>query len=56
MYLGTIDRKDLDRYSLRPDRRTRCDDDGIEWVKDLYKTGAQGGLPNHAANNLRKVV
>ena len=55
VYLGTVDREDLDKYVLRPDRHVWWDH-GIEWVRELYKSGAQGGLPKHAITNLREVV
>ena len=55
VYLGTVDREDLDKYALRPDRHVWWDH-GVEWVKGLYKSGAQGGLPKHAITNMREVV
>ena len=55
VYLGTVDREDLGKYVLRPDRHVWWDHE-IKWIKELYKSEAQGGLPKHAITNLKEVV
>ena len=52
--MGTIDRADLERVELRPERHVWWEK-GIEWVKTLFSEG-DGGMPKHPLARLTDVV
>lgn len=52
--MGTIDREDLERPELRPERHVWWEK-GIEWVKTLFSEG-DGGMPKHPLARLTDVV
>lgn len=43
--MGTIDREDLEREELRPERHVWWDM-GIGWIKELFGKGDEG-MPKH---------
>lgn len=48
--LGSVDKEDLERYGLRPDRHVFWDC-GVGWIQDLF--AGDGGLPRHPRADLR---
>ena len=52
--MGTIDREDLEREELRPERHIFWDK-GIGWVKSLFSEG-DDGMPKHPLANLTDFV
>ena len=52
--MGTIDREDLERAELRPERHLWWEK-GIDWVQKLFSEG-DGGMPKHPSVWLTDVV
>lgn len=52
--MGTIDREDLERAELRPERHVWWEK-GIDWVKKLF-SGGDGEMPKHPLAKLTDVV
>lgn len=52
--LGTIDREDLERAELRPERHVWWEK-GIDWVRALFSEG-DGKMPKHPLAKLTDVV
>ena len=52
--MGTVDREDLERDELRPERHVWWDK-GIGWVRALFSEG-DGGMPKHPLAKLTDVI
>lgn len=54
IWLGTVDRKDLEKDYMKPERMLWCEK-GIPWVREMTRSGA-GGIPEHPLTKIDKVV
>lgn len=45
IWLGTVDREDLEPDYMRPERMLWCEK-GVPWIRELARSGA-GGIPEH---------
>lgn len=52
--MGTIDRKDLEREELRPERHVWWDK-GIGWIQELFGRGDEG-MPKHPLARVTDMV
>ena len=54
IWLGTVDREDLEKDYMKPERMMWCDK-GVPWIRRLARSGA-GGIPEHPLTKIDKVV
>ena len=54
IWLGTVDREDLQEDYMKPERMLWCEK-GVPWIRELAKNGA-GGIPEHPLTKIDKVV
>lgn len=53
IWLGTVDRDDLEKEWMRPERMLWCEK-GIDWIRDMARNGA-GGVSEHPGRNIDEV-
>lgn len=54
IWLGTVDREDLEGEQLVPERQLWCDK-GVNWIRKFATAGA-GGIPEHPLSKINVVV
>ena len=54
IWLGTVDREDLEKDFMRPERMLWCEK-GVPWVREMARDGA-GRVPEHPLTKIDKVI
>lgn len=54
IWLGTVDREDLEKDYMSPERMMWCEK-GVPWIRKLSQVGA-GGIPEHPLTKIDKSV
>ena len=54
IWLGTVDREDLEQGYMRPERMMWCEK-GVPWIRELARSGA-GGIPEHPLTKIDQVI
>lgn len=54
IWLGTVDREDLEKDYMSPERMLWCDM-GVPWIRKLATSGG-GGMPCHPLTKIDKLV